>query len=171
MKAKLSHFIQSLIVYDYVLFGVVVALFILFLLLAVVLHKKTLLSIILIIFSFAILLLGPTLGYKAMHAYLFKNSTTIEEIKALEFSQALIVKGSLQNKSNRDFQSCKITANVYKVANNMLFDLIYPLNPFKKSSIVTTEVLEKNATRVFKIIVEPFTYSKDYNVSIGVDCQ
>ena len=171
MKTKIANFVQSLLIYDYILFGVVLSLFILFLLLAVVLHKKTLLSIVLILFSFAILLLGPTLGYISLHNYLYKNSHTIHEVKALEFSQALVVKGEIHNASNKDFKRCKITANVYKVANNMLLDLLYPLNPFKKSSIFTKEVLEKNTTRNFKIIVEPFTYSKDYNVSLGVNCQ
>ena len=171
MKTKIAAFIQSLMVYDYILFGVVLALFVLLLILAVILHKKTLLSVILIIISFGILLLGPTLGYIALHNYLFKSSYKIHEVKSLEFSQALVVKGEIHNASNRDFQRCKITANVYKVANNMILDLLYPLNPFKKTSILSEEVLEKSATRDFKIIVEPFTYTKDYNVSLGVNCQ
>lgn len=171
MKTKITAFIHSLMVYDYILFGVVIALFILFLLLAVILHKKMLLSVLLILLSFATLILGPTLGYMALHNYLYKSSYTIDEVKALEFSQALVIRGSIQNQSHRDFKNCKITAKVYKVANNVLFDLLYPLNPFKKTSILSDHVLEKNATQAFKIIVEPFTYKKDYNVSLGVNCQ
>jgi len=171
MKTKIANFIHNLLVYDYILFGVVIALFILFLILAVVLHKKTLVSVVLVLLSFVILLLGPTLGYKILHNYLFKTTHTIEEVKALEFSQALIVKGTLSNDSQRALHKCKVTAQVYKVANNAVLDMLYPLNPFKKTSIVLPDVLEKNSTVAYKIIVEPFTYTKDYNVSLGVNCQ
>ena len=49
-------------------------------------------------------------------------------------------------------------------------DFILKLKPFKKMSILEYDIL-KGDVREFKIIVEPFTYSKDYNVSIGASCK
>jgi hypothetical protein len=31
--------------------------------------------------------------------------------------------------------------------------------------------IKKGETIDFKIILEPFTYSKDYNISVGADCK
>jgi len=62
IKEKITAFINELVVYDYILFGSVFALFLLFIILAIILRKKIVLSIVLILFSFTILTLGPTLG-------------------------------------------------------------------------------------------------------------
>ena len=37
-------------------------------------------------------------------------------------------------------------------------------------SIVEENIL-KQETRGFKIIVEPFTYAKDYNITVGAKCK
>ena len=170
MKEKLTAFLDQLIIYDYLLFGAALLLFIMFLLLAILLRKKLLLAILLIIMAFTVIVIVPTLGYMQMHAYIFKNSTSIKSLKALEFTQALVVHGHLTNESNRDFTQCAITAGVYKVADNILLDTLYPLNPFQKETILVEEIpIGKKIT--FKIIVEPFNYSRDYNGSIGAKCR
>ena len=73
MKLKIQNFIDGLIPYDYILFGSVLALFVLFIVLAILLRKKITLAIFLVLLAFATFLLGPTLGYVAMHKFLFKN--------------------------------------------------------------------------------------------------
>ena len=58
MKAKITAFIDGLIIYDYILFGSVFALFILFIILAIVLRKKVALAVFLTLFSFIFLFVG-----------------------------------------------------------------------------------------------------------------
>jgi hypothetical protein len=171
MKAKITAFIDQLLIYDYALFGAVILLFILFLILAILLRKKIILSVILILLSFVILTLGPTVGYQQLHSFLFKTDTSVTKIKKLEFSKAIVIKGSLTNVSNRVLSTCKITAKMFKVSGNRYLDMLYPLNPFKKMSILRDVNLSKGEQYEFKMIVEPFTYSKDYNVSIGAKCR
>jgi hypothetical protein len=36
---------------------------------------------------------------------------------------------------------------------------------------IIEEYIAVSETREFKIIVEPFTYSRDYNISLGADCK
>ncbi|MBU1657493.1 DUF2393 domain-containing protein [bacterium] len=170
MKEKLTAFIHNLILYDYILFGSVFVLFILFIILGIVVRRKVGLSIFLVLFSFALLFLGPTLGYIKMHEYLFKNSVNLTSQMKLNFTQAVVVKGTLTNESKFDFQSCVITANAYKVSGNAIKDLIFPFNPFVNMSILESDVL-RGETREFKIIVEPFSYAKDYNISLGANCK
>ena len=170
MKAKITAFLNELILHDYILFGSVFALFILFIILGIVLRKKTALAILLILLSFTILLVGPTVGYVKMHEYLFKNSTELTSQKKLSFTEAVVVKGKVTNDSKRFFESCKITAKASKVSKNKLKNYLYSFKSFARMSIIEQDIAV-GETREFKIIIEPFTYSKDFNVSIGANCK
>jgi hypothetical protein len=170
MKVKIQSFIDGLIVYDYILFGSVLVLFVLFIVLAILLRRKLGLAVFFVLIAFATFLLGPTLGYIGLHKFLFKNHTELIEQRKLNFSQAVVVKGRLFNDSNFDFKSCKITANAFRVTPNKYKNYIYKLKPFKKMSIVEKDI-KKGQTRDFKIIVEPFTYKRDYNISLEANCK
>ncbi len=170
MKENITNFINNLILYDYILFGAIFVLFILLLVLTILLRHKTFLAVFLLLFAFCLLFIGPVVGYIQMHQFLFKNTTQLMSQKKLNFTQAVVVKGVLSNESKFDFKSCKITASAYKVSGNPVKDLIFPLNPFKKMSILEEDIAQ-GETRNFKIIVEPFTYSKDYNISIKARCR
>ena len=81
-----------------------------------------------------------------------------------------MLKGSLTNESEFDFSTCKITANVHKVSKNSLKNYIYKFKTLKKMSIIEDSIAKKQTIK-FKIIVEPFTYSKDYNITLGAKCR
>lgn len=170
MNSKITLFIDSLIKYDYLLFGATFVLFILFIVLGILLRKKLLIAVIFIVLAFSILLIAPTLGYVKLHETLFQNSTKLLSQNQLQFMQAVVVKGSVTNESNRDFKECKITASAYAVSSNKLKNYLKKLKPFKKMSIIEMDIA-KSETREFKIIVEPFRYNKDYNISLGADCR
>jgi len=170
LKSKITEFIHGLISYDYILFSISFTLFILFIVLGIVLRKKLFFATIFILLGFLVLLLGPSLGYIKMHEYLFKNSVIVTSVKKLNFTPALVLKGKITNESKKNFTRCRITANVYKVTSNKWKNYIKKLKPFKKMSI-SLENLEVSQTKEFKMIIEPFTYEKDYNISLGADCQ
>jgi len=170
MKSKITAFIHGLITYDYILFGSAFGLFVLFIILAILLRKKIGFSIFLVLLSFTILTLGPTIGYVKLHEYLFKNSTKLISQKKLSFTNAIVVKGRLTNDSKMDFKSCKITAKVHKVSKNSLKNYIYQFKTIKKMSIIEENIIKDKSIN-FKIIVEPFTYSRDYNISLEAKCK
>ena len=161
---------NELITYDYILFGSVFVLFVLFIILGIVLRKKIFLAIFLIFLAFIILFAGPTIGYMKMHEFLFKNSVELISQKKLSFTKAVVLKGKLRNESKYFFSSCKITAEAYKVSKKKLKTFIYSFKSFKKMSILEHDVAV-GETREFKMIIEPFTYSKDYNISLGARCK
>jgi len=170
MKEKIISFIHNLIIYDYILFGTVFILFILFIILAIVVRNRVGFSIFLVLFSFIFLVFAPFFGYIQMHKYLFKNSTTLISQKRLHFTKALIVKGSITNQSKTNFKSCVVTISAYKVTNNKYKNMLYKLKPFQKMSILEKSIL-RGETKKFRVIVEPFTYAKDYNISLEADCK
>ncbi|MDQ1263781.1 MAG: hypothetical protein QG559_782 [Campylobacterota bacterium] len=170
MLEKITEFINELIPYDYILFGGVLVFFILFVLLGVVFRKKTLLALILIIFGFAVLIGGSTIGYVKLHDYLFSHTTSIISQKKLNFTQAVVVYATITNESKREFKSCKITATAYRVNEDKIKEYILKFKPIEKASIIE-ENIDINETRELKFIVEPFTYSGDYNVSLKAKCR
>jgi hypothetical protein len=169
MKAKLTAFLDQLILHDYLLFGGSILLFILFLILAVLLRDRLAPALLCVFAAFAILVLGPTLGYVKLHEHLYKHEIEVTEVKKLVFTDALLVQGSLTNTSSRPFSRCRISAEIYKVAHHSLLDLYYPLDPLQTGS-AEKEDIPQNGRVTFKIFVEPFSYTSDYNVSIGAKC-
>jgi len=170
MKAKISAFIHNLLIYDYILFGAVFVLFILFVILAILLRKKVGLALFLLLLGFVLLIAGPTIGYFQMHKYLFKNSTELISEKKLNFVKAIVVHGRLKNESKFYFKECKVTANVYKVTSNKWKNYIFRLKPFQHSSLIIHDI-PKGSTKEFKLFVEPFRYSKEYNLTLGASCR
>lgn len=170
MKEKITAFVHHLLIYDYILFGSAFALFLLFIILAILLRNRLGIALFFVLFGFATLLLAPTLGYIQMHKYLFKNKTELLSYKQLHFVKAVVVKGEVTNKSKFNFKECRVTAKIYKFSSKRLKNYIYKLKPLKKSSILVYNI-DRNSTREFKFIVEPFSYSKDYNITLGADCR
>lgn len=171
MKAKIIDFIHHLIIYDYLLFGGIFILFLLFLVLAIALRHKMVLAVFFVIVAFSLLTVGSLVGYIQMHKYLFKNKIVLHEVKALEFTEALLIKGEINNTSKRPFQECTVYTGVYKITHNQYIDRLYPYFPFKKSSTKIVKPIPSGESRPFKLFVEPFRYTKDYNITIKAECR
>ena len=169
MKEKITAFIHSLSMYDYILFGSAFFLFLLSIILAVALRNRLKTALFFLLFGFMSLLLGPTFGYVQLHKYLYKNSVELLESKQLHFTSALVIKGMLHNQSNFDFHTCKITAKISRKTPNKYKNYIYQFKPFAKMSIVV-EGVGKGESRPFKMLLEPFSYKKEYTISLGADC-
>ncbi len=156
--------------YDYMLFGGVFVLFLLFIILSIVLRRKIGLALFFLVFGFIILIVGPTVGYSEMHKYLFKSEVQITSQKRLLFTPAIVLKGSVKNVSKFDFKECKITAYVHKKSKNKLKNYIYQFKNIQKMSMLESAI-QKGEVRNFKLIIEPFTYKKSYNISIKASCR
>jgi hypothetical protein len=170
LKEKITAFIHNLISYDYMLFGGVFVLFLLFVVLSILLRKKIGLSLFFLLLGFIILFVGPTVGYKELHKYLFKSEVAIISQKQLSFTPAIVLKGSVKNMSKFDFKECKIRAYVHKVSKNKLKNYIYQFKNIKKMSMLVQDI-PKGQSRNFKMIIEPFNYQKNYNISIQARCR
>lgn len=170
MQSKINAFIDSLILYDYILLSSGFLLFILLVSLGIILRRRLFISITFILIAFAILILAPTLGRSFMHDFLFTNTTTLDSQKRLEFTEAIVVKGAIENTSKFHFNECIITANVYKVSKNTLRNYLFSFKRIKKMSILAYDI-EKGTRHNFKIIVDPFYYKKEYKITLEARCK
>lgn len=171
MKHRIIDFIHHLLIYDYLLFGGIFILFLLLLILAIVLRHKMGIAIFFVFIAFGVLTVAPVAGYIALHQYLFKHTLIIYEVKALEFTEAILIKGDINNTSKRPFKECTIHAGVHKVSHNKYIDRIYPFIPFKKGSLTITTAIAPGKSAPFKMFIEPFRYDKDYNLTYNVECR
>ena len=170
MKEQITTFIHTLSMYDYILFGSALFLFVFFLIVAMLLRERFGLAITFILLGFTILMFTPTLGYVKLHKYLYKNSLQLLSYKKLHFSDAVVIKGSLSNLSKFHFKECTIEVIAYKNTANKYKNYIYRLKPLKKMSIIQTDI-KQGETRNFKILMDPFVYQKDFNISLGANCR
>lgn len=170
IQQTLSQFINGLLVYDYILFGVVLIIFILLIVVAILIRRRLALALFVIFLAFSLLFGGSVFGYIELHNYLFKNSIEVTKQKKLNFTEAAVVYAKLTNESNRFFSKCKINATAYTVDENKIKELILKLKPIQKMSIIE-ENIDINETRDIKMVIEPFTYKYDFNISIKADCK
>ncbi|NOQ30601.1 MAG: DUF2393 domain-containing protein [Helicobacteraceae bacterium] len=168
----INEYIADLIIYDYLFFGVAFVLFILLVLISAMLYRKIILSILIMTLAVSLFIVTPTAGILVFHKFLYSNTVTIDSVKKLEYSQALLIKGTLKNTSKLSFKRCRVTVNAFKVTGNAIKDLIYPYKPFKHSSTLLKDtIIAKKESINYRILMEPFTYSKEYNLSVKASCK
>ena len=113
---------------------------------------------------------ASNLESKDKNSSLVGHNTQDFSQKKLTFTKAVVVEGKLTNISNTNFSICKINFEAYKVSGNSIKDYIYKFKPLKRMSILKYDIA-KGQTIDVKAILEPFTYTKDYNVSIKASCR
>jgi len=170
MKERILAFIHSLILYDYILFGSLFFLFILFLIIAILKHKNIIASLLWIVMAFLMISIAPIVGYKILHAYLFKNSIELISEKKLHYLDAVVVRAKLTNESKFDFKECKITANVHKGSTNKLKNFIYQFRTIQRRSIIKQNI-PLGSSKNIKILIEPFHYKKRYQITLKANCK
>ncbi|MDD4854735.1 MAG: DUF2393 family protein [Sulfuricurvum sp.] len=172
MKTQLLHFIDTLALYDYLLFGGILFFFFLFLILAVLLHHKLTLAITLVLTAFLLLIGGPFGGYMLLHKYLYKHTITLSTVQDLEYTEALVLKGDINNTSQQTFKECTLYFGVSKVSSiKILNDKIYPYLPFRRQTLTLTQPVKPNSGETFKLLIEPFSYPKKFSVTAWGICR
>ena len=170
-KVKLLDFFATLTMYDYGGFAVVFMLFILFLVLALIARKRVLLSILLILLAFGALFAGPYVVYTFVHSTLYKSSAKVTTAKKLHYTKTLVVKGEIHYLGKVDATRCKVRAKVFKKGGgNFVKSFANTIKPYKTRSTDVNKSFTKGATIPFKILVEPFKYEGDFNITLQTEC-
>ncbi len=170
MKAKIVDFINNLILFDYLLFSGIFLIFILLLAIAIYMRNRLVVAIFFVLLAFVSLTAGSIAGYINLHQYLYKNIITLERVQVLEFSDALLIKGSIKNSSSNDFKECTIKASVHQ-KNGDLLDYFRGYMPFQSIYIKLDKPIKISQSADFKILLEPFEYKKAFNTTVSGKCK
>jgi hypothetical protein len=171
MKTKILDFIQTLSLYDYLLFGGILFFFLLFLILAILLHQKLKIAIALILMAFLVITVAPFGGYMLLHKTLYKHTVTLTTVQDLEFSEVLLLRGDLNNTSNQTFKECTITFGISKISSFKQLNKLYPYIPFRTKKVTLKGPIKSKESRSFKVLIEPFSYPKKFGVTARGQCR
>ena len=134
-KASLLNYVHHFSIYDYAAYAWLILIFFVTILLAIMIAKKSpTFSILILIIALGLLFVGPFVLKHYLDQYLrpLKNSTIL--VKKLNFSNSLIVAGSVTNMSKNSFSTCKVNISVLKSSQNPIKYFINQLKPLRKKT-------------------------------------
>lgn len=170
IRSSIVAFIKTLTSFDYMGFIIAFFLFVIFLVLALMLRKKSKRAAILAIFAFLSLFGAPIAMHMLVKSTLFKSRAELESVKKLYYSDTLLIKGLLHYEGKYDAKHCTVAVAVYKVHNGFIKDLANKIKPYKKGFCILDRNFTKGDITDFKVVIEPYLYEGDYNLSLKTEC-
>ena len=170
---RLTDFINNLTIYDYLAFGVLGLLFILFLILIFV-PKNAMVRLFMLLLTILTLIVGP-FGVKfGLDSIVRKTELNVSETKRLTFANTLIVVGNIKNVGKIDYTKCKISTTVIpKGESSYINHFNFFLNPLYKSydSIDLQGLpLKIGEDMDFRVSINDFTPKEDFDVDVRGVC-
>lgn len=171
MKTQIIDFLHTLNLYDYLLFGGIIFFFLFLLVLSILLRHKQTLALILVVLALITLLIAPVGGYIALHALMYKHSINLTTVKDLEFTKALLIKGDITNTSKETFKECTLHVGVSKISPIKPLNKLYRYFPFRRQTIIINGPIAPQGSETFKILIQPFHYTKRHSVTVLGQCR
>jgi hypothetical protein len=154
---KVELFFGQFNIYDILGFTFVMFFGLLILYLSYVLRKKIVLMILMILIGLSTLIGGPFLMDKLVDSVAKKTTISNLTLKQLQFTDALVVTGKIQNAGKVDFKSCKIVVTTRKTSKNQYKDILLQYKkPANKHIMKLDYTLAKGEEKEFKYIVDGF---------------
>ena len=172
LKLSFLTYLKNLGLYDYLAFGWLVLLFLLMIVLAIVIAKRSsalsLLMIVIALFGFVLM---PFVIQTKLNQTQRTTETHITLVKKLMFSESLIVEGDVTNLSQKTFQKCLIQTTIIPQTELEGFRAwLLTLKPITNQSIMVYETLAPNDSKHVQVVFEDFRYSKDVNATLKAEC-
>lgn len=171
MKTQIVEFIHTLNLYDYLLFGGIIFFFLLFLILSIMFHQRIRLAITFVLLAFILLFTAPVIGYILLHSFVYKHKITLTTVQDLEFSDALVIKGDLNNTSSQTLKECTLYTGISQVSSIQPLNTLYTYLPFRRKSLTINGPIAPAEGTSFKLLIEPFSYPKHFQVTVRGNCR
>jgi hypothetical protein len=171
LRNYLSYYVETMHLYDYLALVALVILFLVFIVLAIKNHARIGRSVTYVLLSFATIIAGPVASNYFIAEYLYASQVYIEKIKDLEFSNALVIRGTVENIGHEPFTSCDIHAKVIRKGNNIVKEYAYKLKPMYRKKITIETTIAPTKHEKFKLYIEPFNTTREYNTTVESECR
>jgi len=171
LKFSIFNYIAHFGIYDYIAYIWLILTFLILVFLSLLLAKKsTKMSVVMILFAFILLFVGPfVLKYfldKTVRPVLVNHVV----YKKLHFSNTLIVDYSLKNLSKKPYYFCQIDTKVYKPSKSKLRNFLNKLKPITYRTIINKKEIKAGESMQGRTLFYDFSYPKDINVSVEAKC-
>lgn len=171
LKTSIQTYISHMQTYDYLAFGWLFLLFFLFFILALILiRRKPFLSLFILLVDISVVGVSPFAIKWYLDDKLRGNESQTTLVKQLQFSDTLIVEGSVKNISDIDFTTCLTHVKVIKPDNNKYKSFLLALKPIRNQSILLEMPPARGQETPFRVLFEPFRYGGDFNVTVNAEC-
>ena len=172
IKLSLLTYIKHFGLYDYLAFVWLIFTFLVLIILASLIAKRSAVaSLLLIIFALILLVVSPFFIKMKLGETIRPTTTEVNMVKKLTFSDSLIVEGTLYNTSQKDFTICLVQASIFKQIDTQgLKAFINKLKPIANQSIFVKENLPKEGSLDFQSVFEDFRYNGDVNATLKAEC-
>jgi len=158
-----------LTIYDYLGLALLFLLFLLCILLAIFAKNKAGLALFFALIAFSLLIAGP-FGIKiAFDSIIRANTIEINSIQKLNFSDALVIDGTVTNRGKVDFSKCDIKVFITKEHSNNYLQMLYNLKPIMthKHTVEEIKILESVS---FNIVIDNFKLENGFIVTAKGEC-
>lgn len=157
-------------VFDFAVLSLSFLLFLLFLLLAIMFRKSTVLFLLLFVLALSSIIAAPIISNMIVKGYVNKSNLTLKIDRRLQFYDAYMLSGMITNEGRRDFKECTIDFEAYKEGANFLKTFVNRyFKPLEKRELVVHGPIKMGESKDFKFLVDGFTYH-DFKVTIKNRC-
>ncbi|NWF66748.1 MAG: DUF2393 family protein [Campylobacterales bacterium] len=167
----IKDFIDSLILYDYIGFGFVFILFLTLIFIAILLKRNTFLTLFFTILSFILLFTAPIGVPFCVDKYIKSPDINTTQIKELKFVDNLIIEGILINSGKVDYRKCRVVAKIYYKDKFIVKEYLNMLKPIYKRSINLENPIKRKEEVDFRMVIDNFKVSKEYEVYLKAECR
>lgn len=172
IKLSFLTYLRHLEFYDYLALTWFILTFIIFIIFAIVIAKRSsALSLLLIIFALMFFVFTPFALKFKLNELLRTTHIEVLSTKKLTYSESLIVEAHIVNASQKELKHCLVeTKLIKKNPSEGFFSLINRLKPIENQSMLVQEPLKKGETLDYKTIFDDFSYQGDVVAYITAEC-
>lgn len=172
IKLSFLTYFRHLELYDYLALTWFILTFIVFIVFAIIIAKRSsALSLLLIIFALMFFILTPFALKFKLNELLRATHIELLSTKKLTYSESLIVEANIINVSQKEFKRCLIeTKLIKKNPSEGFFSFVNRLKPIENQSMLVQEPLKKGETLDYKAIFDNFSYQGDVVAYITAEC-
>ena len=172
IKISFLTYLRHLEIYDYLALGWFVFTFLILIILATLVAKRSsTLSLLLIIGALVFFMVAPFLIKYRVGEILRPTHVEIHTVKKLTFSDSVIVEATIHNDSQKEFTLCFIQTSLLKQnPSEGLRSYLNLLKPIANQSILVQQSLPKGEILEHKAVFDDFTYKGEIVAHIKTEC-
>jgi hypothetical protein len=171
LKTSILNYVSHFTMYDYVAYAWLILTFFIAILLSILLAKKSMLfSMITLVFSLTLLVVGPFILKSVLDNFLRPTVAIVKDQKKLTFSDVLIINVELTNLSKKDYSICFVDTSVVKYSNSSITSFFNTLKPLRKKSISLDTPIKAGQKEEFNVVFYNYDYEGDINASVKSEC-
>jgi len=166
----LKEYLLMLGIFDFAILGFFFLIFLFFLLCTVLFKKTLLVAFLFFLLSILSVIAAPIVSNYIVKNYVNKSRLYLENDKKLNFYDAYLLSGYIENIGKKEFKQCVLELNIYTPSENPIKNALNRyLKPLRKEIFVIDGPISVGDSKDFRFLSEGFSYS-DFKSEVSSRC-